>query len=662
MTHQPLSLQQEATNESTPSDRLKELANISTELAQLVAKNPSAPSELLLKLSESNDETIRKSVAANPNTPTEVLLNLGGEFPEQLLNNPTFFLLWLESPNLLDEMPQTTLLGILKQESVPVSLLELVVNQLDSQVQLVAEDNFFYRKDRRAAQQHSKVKLLTLAVAMNAQTSKTLLEKLVHSQYVEVQEAARLHVNWAGEMTSGWDEAAREALRTTPFPHHRSGAHTPYLDNLAHRGLIPEFVLEQLARHQDKDVRSLVAFLPNTPAKTLEQLAQDEDSHVRRDVAYNSNTPLKILEQLAQDEDSDVRSSVVYNPNTPLKLLEHLLEQLGQDKENSVRWTVAKNPNTSVEILEQLAQDKDEHIREYVAQNPNTPVKLLEQLAHDEGYRVCIYAAENPNTPVEILEQLAQHGDNWMLWAIGKNPNTPLWLLEQLAQREDYYARWGVASNPNTPLNLLEQLAQGKICVHESIAKNPNTSVNLLEQLAKMSCNAAHKGVGSNPNTPFELLEQLAQNGNNEVRQSIASNPNIPIEFLERLLEQVAQDKNHSLRKFVAEHPNTPVSLLLEVTLTFHSQDSTPVLSRFLVLLHPQTPAKALVQNCRSEIWLERYAIAQNPNTPLDTLKALTVDVNRIVRAAAKANLQSRLSKIQNLKSNDSRCPQSLPQ
>lgn len=642
MTHQPLSLQQEATNESTLGDRLIELANISTPLAQLVSKNPSAPSELLLKLSESNDETTRKNVAANPNTPTEVLLNLGGEFPEQLLNNPSFFLLWLEKPNILDEMPQTTLLGILKQESVPISLLEWAVNQLDSQVQLVAKDDFFYGMDRRAAQQQSKVKLLTLAVAMNTQTSKTLLEKLVHSQYTEVQEAALLHVNLAGEMTSGWDEAAREALRTTPFPHHRSEAHAPYLKNLAHRGLIPEFVLEQLARHQDKDVRSLVAFLPNTPAKILEQLAQDEDSFVRRDVAYNSNTPVKILEQLAKDKDSHVRSSVVYNPNTPLKLLEHLLEQLAQDQENSVRSSVAKNPNTSVEILEQLAQDKDETIRVSVAQNPNTPIKILEQLAQDEDYTVCIYVAQNPNTPVKILEQLAQHGTHWILWAVGSNPNTPLQLLEQLAQREDYYPREGVAKNPSTPLKLLEQLAQGKICVHESIANNPNTSVNLLEQLAQMPCGAARKGVGSNPNTPFQLLEQLAQDGNNEVRQAIASNPNIPIEFLERLLEQVAQDNNHSLREFVAQHPNTPISLLLEVTLTFRTQDSTPVLSHFLVLLHSQTPAKALAKNCRSEIWLERYAIAQNPNTPTDTLKALAVDVNRIVRAAAKANLQHR--------------------
>ncbi len=57
MSPQPLNLQQEAVHENTPSDRLIELAQISTELAQLVAKNPSAPSELLRELSESSDRT-----------------------------------------------------------------------------------------------------------------------------------------------------------------------------------------------------------------------------------------------------------------------------------------------------------------------------------------------------------------------------------------------------------------------------------------------------------------------------------------------------------------------------------------------------------------------------------------------------------------------------
>jgi hypothetical protein len=63
---------------------------------------------------------------------------------------------------------------------------------------------------------------------------------------------------------------------------------------------------------------------------------------------------------------------------------------------------------------------------------------------------------------------------------------------------------------------------------------------------------------------------------------------------------------------------------------------------RLLILLHPQISGKALTENSRSLAWLERYAIAQHPNTPLHTLHTLAVDANCIVRAAAKARLQTR--------------------
>lgn len=424
MSLQPLSLQQEAVHESTSCARLIELSKISTLLAQLVAKNSSAPSKLLRELSNSSDVITRQNVAANPNTPTDVLLNLGGEFPEQLLNNPIFSLSWLENPKLFDVIPQTTLLSLLKQESVPVFLLKSAVKRLDSKVQSVAEEDFC---DVMTLNLNFKAQL-ELAIAMNAQTPKTLLEKLAYSQYVEVQKTAQLHINISEEMTSGWDEAARDAIRTTTFTDPLARGFSQYIENLEKRGLIPEYVLKQLVEHQDKTIRSIVAH----------------------------------------------------------------------------------NCDTSVNLLEGLAQDKGNCVPEGAAKNPNTPLNVLTQR------------------------------------------------LEQLAQDGNVIQRWHVASNPNTPLKLLEQLAQ---------------------------------------------------------------------------------DENGVVREAVALHPNTPVSLVLEITLKRYSQDSWLSLSRFLVLLHPQAPAKALAENSRSLVWLERYAIAQNANTPTDTLKALALDANRIVRAAAKANL-----------------------
>jgi len=48
------------------------------------------------------------------------------------------------------------------------------------------------------------------------------------------------------------------------------------------------------------------------------------------------------------------------------------------------------------------------------------------------------------------------------------------------------------------------------------------------------------------------------------------------------------------------------------------------------------------VKNFRSEHWLERYAIAQNPYTRDNTLKYLVNDGNKLVRQAATVNLQQK--------------------
>lgn len=492
-----LNLQLDAINQKTICEHTK----ISTPLAQWIAQNPTTPPEVLRKLSESSDFTTRSHVTANPNTPTEVLLNLGAQFPLQLLDNPIFSLLLLENPNLGEQIPLNTLVSLLKCETVPVFFLERAANHSNRQV--------------------------LLAVAMNLHTSTPVLEKLIQSRDAQVAEAARLHVNIAGEMNEGWDEAAQKACKVfgNIYPAQRE-----YLEEFVKRSLIPEFILEQLARHQDQSIREFVASNPNTPVPLLKQLAQDKDIDVRRCVARNPNTPLKLLKQLTQDED------------------------------NYVRLCIACKPDLPVQILKLLKLD----------------------------HKILVDVASNPNTPVQVLEQLAQH-DNY------------------------YSVRMCVACNPNTPFKFLEQLVQDKD-------------------------KRVRRFVAKNPNIPVKLLDYLIQSDYKNVRHSAARNPNTPL----KLLEQLMQDEDKYVRSFAARNPNNPINLFLEAMLKDCAQDCTLSLLRFLVLLHPQTPAKTLAENRYSSTWLERYAIAKNPNTPLDTLNTLAKDANRIVRAAAKANLEHR--------------------
>ncbi|MEH2353470.1 hypothetical protein [Nostoc sp.] len=116
------------------------------------------------ELALSTDQQTRQSVAGNPNTLVDVLLGLGAEFPSQLLDNPVFPLLLLENLNLVAEIPLPTLRSILKQENIPVYILEQAADQADLKVQL--------------------------ALVKNVQTPKGVLNRLTQSRHPQVVESA----------------------------------------------------------------------------------------------------------------------------------------------------------------------------------------------------------------------------------------------------------------------------------------------------------------------------------------------------------------------------------------------------------------------------------------------------------------------------------------
>ena len=74
--------EEQALDETTPPEKLRQLAEQNSELAELVAKNASADPELLRELGNKASNATRKGVVSNPNTPTDVLFRLGAEFPE----------------------------------------------------------------------------------------------------------------------------------------------------------------------------------------------------------------------------------------------------------------------------------------------------------------------------------------------------------------------------------------------------------------------------------------------------------------------------------------------------------------------------------------------------------------------------------------------------
>lgn len=82
-----------------------------------------------------------------------------------------------------------------------------------------------------------------LAVANYSQTFRSLLEVLVNSPDSQVAEAARLHVNWAGELTEGWHEAVDEVLQTAGL-----GQNDRLAVELLKIAPVPEYFLSEWVR------------------------------------------------------------------------------------------------------------------------------------------------------------------------------------------------------------------------------------------------------------------------------------------------------------------------------------------------------------------------------------------------------------------------------
>lgn len=217
-----------------------------------------------------------------------------------------------------------------------------------------------------------------------------------------------------------------------------------------HNGLAPDFVLQQLIKHQDLSLRFCIAKHPNTPLNLLEQLATDKCNHHRYGVALNLNAPL------------------------------HLLERLAEDKSNYVRNCVAKNPHISMELILKLANDPDIDVNEAIIYNPQAPKQtidtLLDKFRHHK-YSECILARIGASEEVSayVLDELSICDIRRVRICVGGNRRTPQKTLKKMAlvQNEHWLVLKEIARNLATPIEILMQMTQERrISIREAALDN----------------------------------------------------------------------------------------------------------------------------------------------------------------------------------------------
>jgi hypothetical protein len=636
----------EAININTTAERLWKLARESDELARAVAKNPMAPPDLLISLvSRKDDKELQRNLAMNPNTPVQELLILGAEFPKELINNPVFTLLLLENPRLFQEMPFDTITSILRVDDISSEYLAMAVD---------------YSSD-----------YILCLITNHRQAPAETLSKIVKrgNTHEESFLAAAFHVNFKDELVDAWKSLAENAVANFQF-FRRILEKEEFLYDI---GILTEKSLHAL--HEDTLIS--IAANPKTSENVKKRIAEIMtierfNERFNYYVARNHNTLSDLLVQAYNSKLKYIDYSLARNPSTPV----FILEKLASESNTDVQRKIYRNYNSTKSILKILYQHEDSISLSDILKNAQRYNLPPDKIYFDDEttHKFCIYLSLKDNIEEIVFKELEAVINIDIVIALARHPKTPAHIFERI-YKDSYNNKLNYKSYYNgDSLEFVVQIL---------LAKNPSVSIKILLKLVKSNCHevrsAAIKNIqtnfanynqevaeflqllklANNSETSPETLLQIAKDNNVSLCLAVAKNLNTPISVLNKL----AFHQSGDVRFAVTENPNTSIDTLVALSQkrrgNFYIRQSAikaligqdlikagaevakfvsssePSAPRFIFLMHQLAPSEFLAKYANSTSWLERYAVAQNPNTPKHIRKKLATDVNRIVQAAA---------------------------
>ncbi len=222
--------------------------------------------------------------------------------------------------------------------------------------------------------------------------------------------------------------------------------------------------------------------------------------------------------------------------------------------------------------------------------DPNLDPQHLIHLARTvDNVRAVEALVMNPSLPEEWLYKLAA----WAPMALMKNPLWDLWMFADpgFVCKLPIKVQYALVSHPKTPQTILRRLAGS----------------NRKKLVIRICC-------AENPNCPLDMMSAY-RSQHRLIRAAVASNPRLPEEWHRSL----SRDIYPKVREAIAERDDVDPEILRRL-----ARDRSIVYVRPAVAGNPRTPEESLRALARSESEDIRRALAANPSTPLDILRSLS--------------------------------------
>ena len=567
---------QEAQNPNTKPERLSALATQNLELKGLVAANPSATTQTLQMLALNPNPQIQQGLVEN----ISYLRHINNASLNKLLKNPETpetQLLWavrhgnskhakaiLENPNASQE--------VLKRLSIRFpEFQELASNHIsnanDSENQKWSLQQVLEFLTDRGSSQSSQLWSLGKLTGLSA-------DFFTHERCKYIV-CMCIWDSWLGEMHFGSELAKNLFLPMACYEvlaqHEDKNIH----QNLARNPSLPVHLIEAFCADKAVYARAAVAANPKTPMKKLIDWIEDTKTDYRITLSAVMNEQfllsdrLEGIDELLKHNEKEIDLFVASYDQTPSHVLEILYQRYESKLDHSnVQALATANPNASASILSQyfVKQEPGWNVISVLA-HPNIPFEYLERYYKHGSDHYIIPLARNPKLPEYMIEHIVTSDNPLGRASLASNPCLSGQWLAVLATQSNSRIRAAVAKNPNTPVAVLQALSlESEKTTLNGLAKNSNTPISILEQLAKQGL----AGALLNPKITEAMildyslfwLDQLAAVKDNLSVVLAFLHPNCP----EALVQKMAKHKEPVFRVVMALHPNATPKVLQLLT------------------------------------------------------------------------------------------------